>query len=182
MSFFSSLVRAFVISALVVLVQGVNPARAHIEKGKMPDPLAVMEYRILLDLQPEKNDIRNNLGMVLYRMNKLDEAEKEFNTVLSNDPHNFNAVDALGLVYQKRGDLQRAESQFKKARSMNPNDIMVYYHLGTVCAATGRPDAARSYFNTALDRAAKVRAAGGKVPDMAPVHKALAALPPAGDQ
>ena len=159
---------------------GGTPAWAHIEKGKMPDPLAVVEYRILLDFQPEKTDIRNNLGMALYRLNKLDKAEKEFNTVLSQDPKNFNATDALGLVYQKRGDLQRAEVQFKKAKALNPDDILVYYHLGTVCAATGRAAEARSYFTTALDRAAKIKAAGGKVPDLTPVHNALAALPPAG--
>jgi len=150
-----------------------TPARAHIEKGSMPDALAEMEYRILLDFQPEKTDIRNQLGMVLYRLNKLDEAAREFRTVLKQAPNDFNATDALGLVFLKKKEMAKAEAQFKKALAIKPDDILVHYHLGQVYAATGRLEEAMAGFNTALKKAEEAKAAGVKIPDMGPVRQAL---------
>jgi len=154
-------------------------AAAHIEKGPMPDAVAEMEYRILLEFQPEKTDVRNNLGMVLYRRNKLDKAEKEFLTVLEYDPDNFNAIDSLGLVYFKKGEVERALAQHRKAAAINPDDVLVYFHIGNIHAAANQPEMARRQYEKALENAEKIVRAGGKAPDMEPVKKALAALPAA---
>lgn len=112
-----------------ILFCAVRPATAHISQD-MPDAVAEMEYRILLDFQPEKNDVRNKLGMALFRMKKIDQAEKEFKIVLANDPKNFNATDAMGLVLLKRGEARKALAQFKAAIAIKSSDILVYYHLG----------------------------------------------------
>ncbi len=119
------------ITIIAVILLGISHpviAEAHITQD-MPDALAEMEYRILLDFQPEKNDVRNKLGMALLRMKKIDEAEKEFNIVLNNDPQNFNGIDALGLVRLKRGEFEQALALFNRAIAINPHDILVYYHL-----------------------------------------------------
>ncbi len=136
------------------LILNAGQAKAHISKGKIADPVAEIEYRMLLDFQPEKNDIRNKLGMVLYRMKKLKEAEKQFNTVLKNDPVNFNATDALGLIMLKQQNGTAAAAQFKKAIALKPSDPLVYYHLGQAYMILKEPGRARKAMRTALTKAA----------------------------
>ena len=118
----------------------------------MPDALAVMEYRILLEFEPENHEVRNMLGMALYRQGKLAEAEQEFNTVLSMDPENFNAIDALGLVKQEQGKLEHAIDLYKKAIFLNPEDILVYYHLGQAQELSGDLRSAAETYRTGVNR------------------------------
>jgi Tfp pilus assembly protein PilF len=127
-------------------------ARSHIEKGQMPDPLAIMEYRILLEFEPDNHEVRNMLGMALYRQEKYEEAELEFNFVLKADPQNFNAIDALGLVKMKQGKLDSAVDLFKKAIYIDPGDMLVYYHLGQVLELQGNTDSAARAYRTGLDQ------------------------------
>ena len=136
---------------LILLLQGAI-AFAHIEKGQMPDALAVMEYRILLEFEPENHEVRNMLGMALYRQGKLDDAEQEFNFVLSRDPKNFDALDALGLVKIEQGTLDHAMDLFKKAIFLNPDDILVYYHLGQAQELSGDFQSAAQTYRTGLHR------------------------------
>ncbi len=135
----------------ILLLQG-SIACAHIEKGQMPDALAIMEYRILLEFEPENHEVRNMLGMALYRQGKLDEAEQEFNSVLTLDPKNFDAIDALGLIKMQQGKLDHAKDLFTKAIFLNPEDILVYYHLGQVQALLGDYHAAAVAYRTGLSR------------------------------
>ncbi len=136
-----------------LLILSARPAEAHIGKGKIADPVAEIEYRMLLDFQPKKNDIRNKLGMVLYRMKKLEEAKKQFNTVLKNDPANFNATDALGLIMLKQQNAPAAATQFKKAKALNPADPLVYYHLGQAYMMLKELDKAQKALQTAIQKA-----------------------------
>jgi tetratricopeptide (TPR) repeat protein len=144
----------------------VRPAAAHISQD-MPDAVAEMEYRILLDFQPEKNDIRNKLGMALFRMKKIAKAEKEFKIVLANDPKNFNAIDAMGLVMLNRGQLQEALAHFNTAKAINPADILVYYHLGLAYVQLKKLSLAKDALQTSLENSA--------VPGQTPLSKQVKA-------
>lgn len=141
----------FAFSAFFLLLLQGSLACAHIEKGQMPDALAIMEYRILLEFEPENHEVRNMLGMALYRQGKLDEAEQEFNFVLTLDPKNFDAIDALGLVKIQQGKLDHAVDLFKKAIYINPGDLLVYYHLGQVLERLGNIDSAIKIYRTGLN-------------------------------
>lgn len=125
---------------------------AHIEKGAMPDSVAEMEYRILLEFEPENLEVRNQLGMVLYRRGKLDAAAEEFNFVLAKAPDNFDATDALGLINMQRGNYQLAIILFKKAIAINPDDMLVYYHLGQALELQGDIAAAAAAYREGLTR------------------------------
>jgi Tfp pilus assembly protein PilF len=147
---FTILLLAF--SAFIILLMQSTLACAHIEKGQMPDPLAIMEYRILLEFEPDNLEVRNMLGMALYRQEKLDEAEQEFNFVLALDPQNFDAIDALGLVKMKQGKLDHAVDLFKKAIYINADDMLVHYHLGLALELLGDADSAARAYRSALDK------------------------------
>jgi len=136
----------------IVLFCWITPAAAHIEKGAMPDSVAAMEYRILLEFEPDNLEIRNQLGMVLYRREKLDAAAEEFNYVLKRAPENFDAIDGLGLVYMKRTKYQLAIDLFKKAITLNPDDILVYLHLGQALEQQGDVLTAAAMYRSGLSR------------------------------
>lgn len=147
-----------VIFPVILLLVHAMPAAAHIEQGSMPDSVAEMEYRILLEFEPDNLEIRNRLGMVLYRLGRLYEAEAEFDFVLDKAPDNFDAIDALGLISAKRADYQLAIDLYKKAIAINPNDMLVYYHLGQALEQLGDITAAAEAYRTGLSR--NVSAAG----------------------
>ena len=131
---------------ILLLFCWISSATAHIEKGSMPDSVAEMEFRILLEFEPDNLEVRNQLGMVLYRQGKLKEAEREFDYVLQKAPENFDAVDALGLVKLKQANYQLAADLFKKAIALNPADMLIYYHLGQALEQQGNiNDAAEAY-------------------------------------
>lgn len=135
----------FIIVALSVVLRP-HPARAHIEKGYMPDAVAEMEYKILLEFEPDNIDARNKLGMILLRRGKLDEAEKEFNHIISSAPENFNAVDALGLILAEKKEHPQAIILFNRAIQLSPDDTLVYHHLGSSLEAMGNyTEAAKAY-------------------------------------
>lgn len=147
-----------ILPALILLVWSIAPAAAHIEKGSMPDSVAEMEYRILLEFEPDNLEVRNQLGMVFYRLGRLAEAEDEFNLVLKKSPDNFDALDALGLINAKRANFQLAINLYKKAIAVNPDDMLVYYHLGQALEQLGDISGAAAAYRTGLSK--NVSAAG----------------------
>lgn len=121
-------------------------AYAHPESGFLPDAIAEMEYKIVLDINPNDMETRNKLGVVLYRKNRLQEAEREFARVLEVSPENFDAQDGMGLVKTKQKNYKEAVKWFKKAIAIFDEDTMVYYHLGFAYEQMGKfADAERSY-------------------------------------
>jgi len=122
----------------------VLPAMAHIEKGYMPDSVAEMEYRILLEFKPDDNPTRSLLGMALLRQNKLSEAEKEFRLILKSEPKNFDALDSLGLILLKEKRFPDALQYLQTAITIRPNDILVHLHLGLTLCSLGQTESARS--------------------------------------
>lgn len=138
--------RNFVFYAAILLFCSVKPAAAHIEKGSLPDSVAEMEFRILLEFEPDNLEVRNQLGMVLFRLGKLEEAEREFNYVLQEEPGNPDAIGALGLVNLKKANFRLAVDLFKKAIAGNPENMLAYYHLGQALEQQGDiADAAEAY-------------------------------------
>lgn len=136
----------FVLCTLLLAV----PAMAHVSADSMPDSVAEVEYSIYLEFRPNDLTVRNKLGMVYFRMNKLPEAEKQFNRILKKEPDNYDALDGMGLVRAAQGKFEEAIQLHQKSIDLNSKDMMVYYHLGSALEQKDRiPEAAEAY-NTAL--------------------------------
>jgi Flp pilus assembly protein TadD len=159
---------------LALFIFSANDLQAHVAQGNMPDAIADMEYRILLEFQPDNIEARNKLAMVLYRLDKLDEAIVELQRVLEVEPNNFDALDTLGVVSFKQGKTQQALEYLKAAVRINSEDILVHYHLGLVQGKLGLLDAAETSLVTALTRNQKQKdkTANGNEIDL--IEKALA--------
>ena len=145
------ILRLFLFCA-AILVSINSPATAHIEKGSMPDSVAEMEYRILLEFKPNNLDVRNKLGMILYRSEKFDEAASEFDYVLKKDPENIDALTSLARVKTKLSNYQQAMTLFKKAIAINPDDMHIYYYFGQALEMQGNLSEAQEVYKNGLSR------------------------------
>lgn len=108
----------------------INPATAHVEEDNMPDPVAEIEYRILLEFEPDNLEVRIKLGMVLFRSEKYEEAAIEFNYVLNKNPENVEGLIGLARANIKALNYQQAITLLQKALPLNPDDMHIYYYLG----------------------------------------------------
>ena len=162
------------IIAIIILTTHVTPAYGHVESS-MPDAMAEMEYIILLDLTPDDIATRNKLALVLFRRNKIVEAEKQLHLVLQKSPDNADALDTLGLIRHAQKEYSRAVAYYKKAIAADPADGLIYYHLGNTYEITGKRGEAEDNYRAALELLKKQNSS---VKDMQPVRDALKRVRP----
>lgn len=146
------ILRPVFLTLAILFLFPVIQAAAHVEKGNMPDSVAEMEYRILLEFKPNNFDVRNKLGMVLFRAEKFADAAREFNYVLKKEPENVDALTGLGRVNTKTNNLQEALTFLQKAIALNPDGLHNYYYLGQAMETQGDMTGAEDAYRKGLDR------------------------------
>ena len=139
---------------LIAFVFSTGPVRAHVE-GHMPDSVAEMEYRILLEFRPNNFETRVKLAFVLMNQDKLGEAEKEFNRSLLASPHNFQAHLGLSLLRLKQHKINAALEMIKKAVEIEPDNPAVYLNYGLILEDDNRPREARQKYRDGLAKLAQ---------------------------
>lgn len=63
---------------------------------------------------------RFELGMILYEEGNVEDAEKEFTSILEKDPNYADAHYGLGVVYESRDDMIKARAAWRRALRLNP--------------------------------------------------------------
>ncbi|MFV9689958.1 MAG: tetratricopeptide repeat protein [Desulfobacteria bacterium] len=134
---------------LILVLIWAGGAWAHMETDDLPDSVAIMQYRLLLYMNPDDTGPRNSLAMALYRTNELDEAEKELRHILERDPSNFDALDGLGMVLIRMEKHQEAMQYLDKAVKINELDVMVHVHLSVLYEKMMLPEKAGMELNKA---------------------------------
>jgi superkiller protein 3 len=107
-----------------------------------------------------------NLGVVLHRQGKADEAIACFRKAIALDPKNASAHTNLGIALQQRGKLAEAENAFRRAIVLDPKLAAAHLHLGNALRGAGRTDEAIACYRKALELQ----------PNLAAAKKALEAL------
>tara|TARA_Y100001933_G_scaffold255202_2_gene297912 strand:+ start:7121 stop:8551 length:1431 start_codon:yes stop_codon:yes gene_type:complete len=90
------------------------------------------------------------LGMVLLRQDRVDEAIAAFNTAIGLNPNLAAAYGNLGNALQKKGDLPAAAAAYEKAVALNPKDTISYVSLGMAQLKLGQAREAAEIFERAL--------------------------------
>src|SRR5213083_3800144 len=72
--------------------------------------------------EPEKESIREALGIAYFRIRRWEEAEAEFRKVLELSPVNDYALYALGRCLEKQGRDHEANGHYKLASSLRPGE------------------------------------------------------------
>ncbi len=87
-----------------------------------------------LKINPDFLEARNNRGVTEIEMNRLDDAERDFEAVLDGpqSPERANAHFNLGLVYKKRSQWVDAEREFSLALADSPRMLRAMRERGVV--------------------------------------------------
>jgi Flp pilus assembly protein TadD len=70
--------------------------------------------------EPHKASIREALGIAYFRIQRYDDAEREFRTMLDISPADDYAHYALGRCLEKQGKAAEANGHYKLASSLRP--------------------------------------------------------------
>jgi tetratricopeptide (TPR) repeat protein len=137
-------------TALLVILCAV-PALAHVE-GHMPDSVAEMEYRILLEFKPRDFAIRVKLATVLMNQDKLAEAEEEFYKALGSKPRDLQAHIGLTRLKLRQNKISDALAMIMKAVDIDPDSAIVYLYYGLTLEADKRPREAMQMYRLGLSK------------------------------
>jgi Flp pilus assembly protein TadD len=92
--------------------------RTHLRKGRAAQATVALEKA--KKREPNKASIREALGIAYFRIQRYDEAEREFRAMLELSPTDDYAHYALGRCLEKRGREHEANGHYKLASSLKP--------------------------------------------------------------
>jgi len=128
--------------ALFLLAVSAGSAAAHGDISKLPDSVQIMQYQMLLYMDTNDLDTKNNLAMAYFRTGKLAEAATELDGVLKKDAHNFNALDGMGVVLLKQKKADEAMKYLERALTVNDKDALLHAHLSVAYEQLKKPEQA----------------------------------------
>jgi len=101
-------------------------------------------YTKATEVSPSCFRAKNNRGVVLYDMGRLDEAKAAFNAAKAIRDHDI-INNNLGAVALQNGDVEAAKEAFTASMGAGPS---VNYNLGIVSIKEGEYEAAVNYFGS----------------------------------
>jgi tetratricopeptide (TPR) repeat protein len=111
-----------------------------------PNSQAVDLYRRRLKLDPDDVPTLAALGNVLFRLNRLKEAQAALDRAIRNDPGHAGALNTLAVSHATQGAHARAIELLQRAAKHHPDHALTWFNLGVTYQAMGRSnDAANAY-------------------------------------
>ena len=92
--------------------------RTHLKRGMPAQATVALEKA--KRREPDKESIREALGIVYFRIRRWEAAEAEFRKLLELSPVNDYAHYALGRCLEKQGREREANGHYKLASSLQP--------------------------------------------------------------
>jgi len=128
-----------------------NLALTHERQGDLA--AAEKEYRAALEEFPYSATTLNNLGNLLYRTARYDEALTYFQRSMEAEPDFADAYNNAGLIYEVRNDYENAERFYKMAAELDPKLYQADLNLGDLALAGNDLAGAETFYRSALDKA-----------------------------
>ncbi len=102
-------------------------ANVYVGDGQYAEAISLLESAV--NLKPGSAVLRCNLGIVLFRNNRLRDALDEFRGVLDSTPDNVTARKMSGIILYRRGEMKEAIQELKIAAKLDPADEEVKSYL-----------------------------------------------------
>jgi len=99
---------------------------------------AASKLQEVLNLQPDFQAARYNLGLVWLQMSFYEDAQKALREVLDKQPELVGARLALGITYERMGDLRSAEIAYGRGLQKAPKDAGLLNGRARVWLKNGR--------------------------------------------
>src|SRR5262249_19269542 len=101
-------------------------------------------------LKPDDSGAHINLGHILARQDKLDEAAASYEQALRLKPDDPEAHNNLGIVLGKLNRLDEAAARFRQALGLKPDHADAHNNLGSVLEKQDKLEEATACFHQAL--------------------------------
>jgi tetratricopeptide (TPR) repeat protein len=85
-----------------------------------------------------------NLGTMLYRLGRMEEAEQHLREAVGKDPSLAQAQYQLGSLLEAQGAIEQGLQHLSRAAELDPTDPKPYYALGRLYRRQGDEDKARA--------------------------------------
>ena len=108
---------------------GIN---ALVEQGKLDEALASADQELAADA--DNVTLRFLRGLILTRMNRLDEAAAAFQELTEAHPELPEPYNNLAVVYAAKGDFERARQSLQQAINTHPSYATAHENMGDIYA------------------------------------------------
>ena len=95
-------------------------------------------YRHIIALNPQARDVHHNLGSVLYKQGRYEEALDATRVAVEQRPDFAKTRANLGLILTELGHLEEAEAHLRRAIALNPQVENGHLNLGKALIKQGR--------------------------------------------
>lgn len=103
-------------------------------------------YKKKLEKSPSDADLNANLGAILQKEEKYDEALAHYKKAEQLSPSNINTRINIGTLYQQKGDYKTAIIAYDSVLILEPNNINANMYKAQCKAALGEQKAAQEIF------------------------------------
>lgn len=115
----------------------------HFSQGLIDD--AIADYQHVIKLDNSVIDAHIALARLYMNTGKLDLAEKQCNTVLTEiDPHDYHAGIILSAIYEQKGKFGEAVKSIKQVLEKKADDVMAHTQLAFLYLKMSKYDEAYS--------------------------------------
>lgn len=146
-------------------VQEYNYALAN--GGDDPETTYALEriYRQKLEQMPNDAATITNLGAILQKQNKFDEALQYYTKAGQLDPTNITTRLNIGTLYQQKKSYDAAIEAYDSILLLYPNNVQANLYKAQCLAAMGQNDKATATFNKVLSLDPNNKEAKGQIYD-----------------
>ena len=124
-------------------------ARRLFTKGDMEGSAA--KYEQILQSEPNNLFALSNLGVVRFRQDKMDDAEKALRKALEIDTQDAFSLSVLGIVHYRQGKYDDALKDLNRAIAINGENPETHNYLGITYSQKGYQEAAEKALMKALE-------------------------------
>ena len=103
-------------------------------------------YKKKLENSPSDADLNANLGAILQKENKYDEALEHYKKAEQLSPSNINTRINIGTLYQQKGDYKTAIIAYDSVLILEPNNINANMYKAQCKSALGDEKAAQEIY------------------------------------
>ena len=125
--------------------QGVGHEAAEDSPG-----LAAEAYRRVLTMEPGHAEALNNLAMISYEQDDMQEAVALFRRAVELNPSHAISHFNLGSVLEEMGELEKARQHLRVALRLEPDYADAHYNLAFICDRMGAYVEARRHWTAYL--------------------------------
>lgn len=107
-------------------------------------------------LLPTDAEVYNNLGVVLRKLGRKEEALQAYTRAIALKEAYPEALNNLGTLYLAEGQRAEAKRKFQQAAELAPDYAAPYFHLGLIAEQEGNTRLARQNYETFLEKSAEL--------------------------